>query len=63
MGRLILTRRVGETIVINGNIRVTLLGFKGAQARLRIEAPSEVIIDREEIAQRKNAEKDPGPED
>jgi carbon storage regulator len=53
---LILTRRPNETIVIGGNIRVTVLGFKGGQARIGIDAPSEVVIDREEIAQRKNAE-------
>lgn len=52
-----MTRRINETIVINGNIRVTFLGFKGGQARIGVEAPPEVIIDREEVARRKNAEK------
>lgn len=54
---LVLTRRVNETIVIGGNIRVTVLGIKGGQARIGIEAPPEVSVDREEVAQRKNAEK------
>lgn len=56
MGRLVLTRRVDETIVINGNIRVTFLGYRGGQARIGIDAPPEIIVDREEVAQRKNAE-------
>lgn len=56
MGRLVLTRRVDETIVIDGKIRVTFLGFKGGQARIGIDAPPEVVVDREEVAQRKNAE-------
>lgn len=57
MGNLVLTRRVGEVIVIAGNIRVTFLGFKGGQARIGIDAPPEITVDREEVAQRKNAEK------
>lgn len=56
MGRLVLTRRVDETIVIDGKIRVTFLGFRGGQARIGIDAPPEVVVDREEVAQRKNAE-------
>lgn len=49
---LILTRRVGETIVINKNVRVTVLASKGNQLRLGIEAPSDVEIHREEIFNR-----------
>lgn len=56
---LVLTRRVNETIVINGNIRVTVLGLKGGQVRIGIDAPPEVVVDREEVAQRKDAEKKP----
>jgi carbon storage regulator len=52
---LVLTRRPNETIVIDGKIRVTILGIKGGQVRIGIEAPPEVVIDREEVAQRKNA--------
>lgn len=54
---LILTRRIGETVVINGNIRVTVLGVKGAQVRVGIEAPDSVSVDREEIHDRKIAER------
>lgn len=49
---LILTRRVGETIVINKNVRVTVLAAKGNQLRLGIDAPSNVEIHREEIFDR-----------
>lgn len=49
---LILTRRVGETIVIDKNVRVTVLASKGNQLRLGIEAPSDVEIHREEIFNR-----------
>jgi carbon storage regulator len=54
---LVLTRRRNETIVIGGNIRVTVLGIKGGQVQIGVEAPPEVVIDREEVAQRKDAEK------
>lgn len=59
---LILMRRVGETLMINENITVTVLGTQGNQARLGIEAPKEVIIHREEIynkikEDKKNSEK------
>ncbi len=46
---LILTRRVGETIVIGDNITFTVLGVKGNQVRLGANAPKEVSIHREEI--------------
>lgn len=49
---LILTRRVGETIRINDDISVTVLGVKGNQVRLGIEAPEGVAVHREEIFQR-----------
>lgn len=54
---LILTRRIGETIVIGGNINVTVLGVKGNQVRLGVKAPKEVPVDREEIALMKKAER------
>lgn len=53
---LILTRKVGETIVINDNIRVTVLQVKGNQVRIGIEAPSEVAVHRQEIHERIKAE-------
>ena len=53
---LILTRKTGETIVINENIRVTVLQVKGNQVRIGIEAPSEVVVHRQEIHERIKAE-------
>lgn len=54
---LILTRRVGETIVIAENIRVTVLGVKGNQVRVGIDAPKDVAVHREEIYKRIQDEK------
>ena len=55
---LILTRRLGETLMINDNVTVTVLGVKGGQVRLGINAPKEVAVHREEIYQRIQREKD-----
>jgi carbon storage regulator len=49
---LILTRRVGETITIGSNVTVTVLGVKGAQVRIGINAPKNVEVHREEIYER-----------
>ncbi len=46
---LVLTRRVGESINIGNEIKVTIINFEGGQVRLGIEAPKDVIIHREEI--------------
>lgn len=46
---LILTRRIGETIIINNDIKFTILGVKGNQIRLGIQAPNNVEVHREEI--------------
>jgi carbon storage regulator len=50
---LVLTRRLGETIVIDGGIRVTVLEVKGDRVRLGIVAPADVTVDREEVHQRR----------
>jgi carbon storage regulator len=49
---LILTRRVGETVMIGDNVTVTVLGVKGNQVRVGVNAPKEVAVHREEIYER-----------
>lgn len=53
---LILTRKPGETIVIDDDIKVTVLGITGAQIRMGIDAPEHITIHREEIYNRIRAE-------
>ncbi len=54
---LILTRRVGEAIHVGDNVVVRVLGTKGGQVRLGVEAPKELEVHREEIYQRIQKEK------
>jgi len=60
---LVLTRRVGETLIIGDNIKITVVGVKGGQVRLGIDAPKEISVQREELilkaleAARKDQEK------
>ena len=53
---LILTRRVGETLMIGDEVTVTVLGVKGNQVRIGVNAPRDVTVHREEIYERIKAE-------
>ena len=53
---LILTRRVGETLIIGDDVHITVLGVKGNQVRIGINAPKDVAVHREEIYERIKAE-------
>ncbi len=57
---LILTRRVGESVVIGDDVDVTVLGVKGNQVRLGVKAPREISVHREEIYQRIRRENENG---
>ena len=60
---LILTRRVGETVMIGNDVTVTILGVKGNQVRVGINAPKNVAVHREEIYERIKREQNGGTSD
>jgi carbon storage regulator len=57
---LILARRIGETLMVGDDVTVTVLGVKGNQVRIGINAPKDVSVHREEIYQRIQQEKQGG---
>lgn len=59
---LILTRRVGETVMIGNDVTVTILGVKGNQVRVGINAPKNVAVHREEIYERIKREQQGDPQ-
>jgi carbon storage regulator len=57
---LILTRRLNETVMVGDTVTVTVLGVKGGQVRLGINAPKDVAVHREEVYERIQAEQQAG---
>ena len=60
---LILTRRVGESLRIGDDVSVTVLGIKGSQVRIGVNAPKSVSVHREEVSDRINDENSKNSED
>lgn len=59
---LILTRRIGESLMVGDEVTVTVLGVKGNQVRIGVDAPKHVAVHREEIYQRIQQEKNVDPD-
>lgn len=68
MGMLILTRRVGEKVMIGNDVTLTVVGIVGGQVRLGVDAPKEIAVHREEVFERIKSEEQaanarrPGPQ-
>jgi carbon storage regulator len=58
---LILTRKVGETVMVGDDVTVTIIGVKGNQVRIGISAPKNVAVHREEIYERIQRAQHPAP--
>jgi len=61
LSMLILTRRTGESLRIGDDVEVTVMAVNGSQVRIGIKAPRNIAVDREEIAERKQREREPAP--
>ena len=57
---LILTRRINESLIIGDNVTVTILGLKGNQVRIGVDAPRDVAVHRKELAQKQESAVDDG---
>ncbi|MDG1507581.1 MAG: carbon storage regulator CsrA [Luminiphilus sp.] len=57
---LILTRRINESLIIGDNVTVTILGVKGNQVRVGVDAPRDVAVHRQELAQKHESAVDDG---
>jgi len=55
---LILTRKIGESLMIGDNVTVTVLGVKGTQVRIGVNAPKDIVVHREEIYKKLKTEKE-----
>ena len=59
---LILTRRIGETLIIGDDVSITVLGVKGNQVRIGVTAPKDVSVHRQEVYEKIHKEGGPDPE-
>lgn len=53
---LVLSRKIGQEIVIGNNIRITLVAVQGQNVRIGVRAPKEVVVDRQEIHKKRNGQ-------